>query len=249
MDPKQFAEFRHEAVHGLMKLNQNCDEEFQIPSWPKWEYDLDRKTLAFSKEGVSKVIASIEVVGTTSITGGTWLWGWANKNLPENATNAVAKVRTFGEVENVAELTRASSPDNEYLGWEMTAIAAKVLGAKGAYRCPGENGFLYLVYTCIRFAADKKETRNAFEQIECTTHGSGLQAYVCEHLISNPEQEWFSADPDEESKWPDAWCAACDVYFQQEGEWNNKNESNIKIKLLCHHCYERLRSHEQPGRR
>lgn len=108
---------------------------------------------------------------------------------------------------------------------------------------------MYLVYTGIRFATDKKDTGNASDQIECTTHGSGFQTYVCEHLISNPTQEWFSADPGDESKWPDAWCAACDVYFQQEGEWNNKNESNIKIKLLCHHCYERLRSHEQSGRR
>ena len=80
------------------------------------------------------------------------------------------------------------------------------------------------------------------EKVECGTHGSGFQTFVCEHLISNPAQEWFSSEPDDENKWPDAWCAACNTFFQQEGEWTEKNESNIKIKLLCHHCYERSRS-------
>jgi len=65
---------------------------------------------------------------------------------------------------------------------------------------------------------------------------------LCEHLISNPAQEWFSSEPNDDNKWPDAWCATCNAFFQLEGEWTEKNESNIKIKLLCHHCYESFRS-------
>jgi hypothetical protein len=31
-------------------------------------------------------------------------------------------------------------------GWEMTAVAARLLEAEGAYRSPSENAFLFLLY-------------------------------------------------------------------------------------------------------
>jgi hypothetical protein len=242
MNAEQFSDFRHAAVHELMRLNKICEDEFLISSWSRWDYELKRGTLTFSQGEIPKVIASIQVVGTTSTEGGTWLWSWANKNLPTIATKSIAGVRAFGEAENLSELTQCSCPDNEYLGWEMTAIAAKVLGAMGAYRCPVDTGFVYLVFSSVRFASDQAETETAPEEVECATHGKGFQTFACEHLISNPAQKWFSSEPDEKQKWPDAWCATCNVFFEQENEWNEKNESNTTIKLLCHHCYERLRS-------
>jgi hypothetical protein len=41
MDGTKFEEFRHAAVHQLMQLNKRCDQEFQIPSWPRWNYSLN----------------------------------------------------------------------------------------------------------------------------------------------------------------------------------------------------------------
>jgi hypothetical protein len=82
------------------------------------------------------------------------------------------------------------------------------------------------------------------KQVECETHGSAFKAYVCEHLASDPKQEWFSRDPDEGNPWPDAWCGACDEHFMTQGEWNDTNHR--KIVLLCHHCYESKRSQSIP---
>jgi hypothetical protein len=242
MDAEQFSVYRHEAVHELMRLNELCEREFRISSWPRWNYDFARGTLTFSQEGVPKVRASIQVIGTTSISGKTWLWSWANKSLPPNVTKAAAKVRAFGATENIAELKEQELPDDEHLGWGLTAVAAKVLGAMGAYRCPGQNGFVYVVYSSIGFAKSEPEKLLNAEKVECPDHGTGYAAYACEHLLSNPAQLWFPREADEKDKWPDAWCATCDAFFQEQGQWNEKNESKIKIKLLCHHCYERLRS-------
>ena len=152
MDAEQFSVYRHEAVHELMRLNELCEQEFHISSWPRWDYEFERGTLTFSQDGVPKVLTPIHVIGTTSVSGETWMWGWANESLPATVVEAVAKVRAFGEAENIAELKEAELPDDEYLGWGITAVAAKVLGAKGAYRCPGENGFVYVVYSSIGFA-------------------------------------------------------------------------------------------------
>ncbi len=241
MDPEQFSVYRHEAVHELMRLNELCEEEFHISSWPRWDYDFGRGTLTFSQDGVPKVRAAIQVIGTTSISGKTWMWGWANESLPQNVTKEVAKVRAFGATENIAEFREEELQDDEYLGWGLTAVAARILGVKGAYRCPDENGFVYVVYLSIGFVVSDEGRATDSNQVECDDHGSGFKAYACEHLVSNPEQKWFSNEPDEEDKWPDAWCADCEALFQEQGEWNEKNQPKGSIKLLCHHCYEKLR--------
>jgi hypothetical protein len=242
LDPEQFSVYRHEAVHELMRLNELCVKEFRISSWPRWDYDLERGTLTFSENGVPKVVALIQVVGTTSVAHRTWMWGWANESLPANATKSVTTVREFGHTQRIAELTETTLPDDEYLGWGMTAVAAKVLGAKGAYRCPDKDGFMYLVYSSIRLATDSDDTAAEPRQVECDQHETGFATYVCEHLASSPAQEWFSQEPDEENRWPDAWCADCEALFQEQGEWNDENEPKREIKLLCHHCYVELRS-------
>ena len=82
------------------------------------------------------------------------------------------------------------------------------------------------------------------QQIACETHGAAFKTYVCEHLAANPQQEWFSRDPEEGNPWPDAWCAICDEQFMRDGEW--KEQNTCKIVLLCHHCYEAKRSQETP---
>jgi hypothetical protein len=96
-------------------------------SWPRWDYDLERGTVTFSQNGVPKVFASIQVIRTTSISGGTRMWGWANKSLSPNV-KAVANVRAFGQVGNIAELTEAELPDDEHLGWRAHDFRVGIVG-------------------------------------------------------------------------------------------------------------------------
>lgn len=81
--------------------------------------------------------------------------------------------------------------------------------------------------------------------IKCSHHPEGFATFICEHLSSTPEQVWFSNPPDEEDKWPDAWCGACEALFLEYGEWNELNQSKREIVAICHHCYEELRSKEK----
>src|SRR5262249_49758975 len=155
--------------------NEKCKEEFRISSWPRWDYDLDLAKLIFSEENVPKVIASIQVAGTTSKGAGTWMWGWANHHLPPQSTKALKKVKAFGKKEKIPELTQPSAPLDEHVGWEMTAIAAKVLGSKGAYRCPSGDGHVYVVYNDIHFASKKEQAK----KVKCDDHGTGFQTFVC----------------------------------------------------------------------
>ena len=183
MTPQEFAEWRHDAVHSLIDLNEQCDREFRLDQWPRWQCELDSAKLVFLDQDLPRVTASILVAGTSSTEKREWRWGWANESLPRPAVDRMREVRQFGETRGLAELTRETLPADEHLGWEMTALAARVLGAKGAFRCPNKEGFTYLLYTDIALAPQPDARR---PEVQCLAHGRGLSTYVCEHLVANP---------------------------------------------------------------
>ena len=74
--------------------------------------------------------------------------------------------------------------------------------------------------------------------IECPVHGTTSGAYICSHLMNEPRQRWFCDYPSQDNPWPDAWCSACERVFQTEGEWNENNEDDVDIRLVCGRCYE-----------
>ncbi len=155
--PDWYPDWRHEAVHELQEKNARLRAEFRLGDWPRFDYDVDAGTLTFSENGVAKVIAEIQVVGTTSQKAGNWLWSWANSHWPEGVTAEAERVRAFGEEHGVCELTHDyvdGDDDLNALGWELTAVMARVTGALGGYRPPrDEGGGLFLTYTSMAWAS------------------------------------------------------------------------------------------------
>ena len=132
MTENEFEEYAHTAVHDAMELNEHCKDQWGLGTWASWDYDLDEATLTFSDpDGRAPLELNIQVVGTTSNETGTWLWGWGNEHLPAVSTDALQAVREFGRKEELHLLTTAKLPDDEFLGWKLTAIAARLLNATG----------------------------------------------------------------------------------------------------------------------
>ena len=147
-----YKEFEHKAIHHLIKLNEECERHYKIGSYKHWDYDQDKGELHFSDDGVTKVTARFQVVGSISAKTKTWLWSWANDTIEGPLTAAAIAAREFGENEHVEKLTNEYWSADEQDGWEMAAVTAKLTKAKGAYRCPDKNGFLFVIFTDIRFA-------------------------------------------------------------------------------------------------
>lgn len=151
-EPDWYAEWKHEAFHELMVKQDVLQRDFGTGAWPRYDYDLDTGTLTFSEEGVVKVVADIQVVGTTGSK--DWLWGWANDWWPNSVVADLETVVSFGEEHGIIELTSGYVEDEElnHLGWELTAVAVRILKAVGAYRPKSQDraGALFLLIKSIR---------------------------------------------------------------------------------------------------
>ena len=142
----EYETFAREAIDYLKARIEHARARFGIGRLPRYDYDLDRGEIWWSEVGAPKVRARVTVVGTISTKSNTWLWSWANPHFSGVNLGDIDKVQGLGEVEGITKLTEAKWEAEEVDGWEMTAIAARLLEAQGAYRSPGENGFLFLLY-------------------------------------------------------------------------------------------------------
>jgi hypothetical protein len=147
-DPAWYADWREEAFQELGDKQDRLEEKYGLGQWPRYDYDLETTRLTFSDEHGPKVACEVQVVGT--VGDADWLWGWANAHLPTSCTKDVLQVKSYGQEHGIDELacSHLKAKDLQGLGWMLTAVAARLLGADGAYRTP--NG-LFMICRSIRF--------------------------------------------------------------------------------------------------
>ncbi|MBL4689473.1 MAG: hypothetical protein JKY37_33090 [Nannocystaceae bacterium] len=84
-----------------------------------------------------QVIADICVVGRVSETDGMFEWAWAVDDVPEAAKEGLAKVRSFGEENQLSLLTEGCHPGGLTQGKECACITGRILDAEGFFIEPG----------------------------------------------------------------------------------------------------------------
>ena len=135
-------------VAGTTYLNEKQDifrETFRIGEFERYDYDQGTGQLVFSNAGKSGVICEVAFVGSFALRNETWLWSWANSSNSELVKAKMREVRSYGEQHRYQRLAGAFWNASADSGWEMTGIAAYLLNAIGAYRCPDEKRHLYMV--------------------------------------------------------------------------------------------------------
>jgi hypothetical protein len=149
-DTAMWEVFLDMAMEYLKARQDRLQSEFALGTWKRYDYDQNIGTLTFSSEGKVGVIADMYVVGTTSKNSGTWLWSWCNPWILGRVKHCMQDVREYGEVHGLEKLTTAEWPGDERDGWEMTAAAAFILKAEGAYRAPDGDGALFMILRNVR---------------------------------------------------------------------------------------------------
>jgi len=150
MNNETYSKLVDESHDYLDNRIARAQETFGIWQYERFDCDLPAGRIWWSDAGIPKVEARLIVVGSLSTESNTWLWGWANSNLKGVAMEDIERVRNFGEENGLEQLTERKWPADGADGWEMTAIAARLLEAESAYRTPSRTGFLYLLLTDFR---------------------------------------------------------------------------------------------------
>jgi hypothetical protein len=138
-------DFLDTCYEDLQKKNAQLNQEFDLGSHKRYDWDQASGELVFSNNGVAAVIAKIDFIGSYSSKTDTWLWAWANFHLLENVRTSVQAVRDFGELHDYPCLTTPKWAAEKVNAWEMAAVAACVLNARGVYQSPFEGGASFLL--------------------------------------------------------------------------------------------------------
>ncbi|MCE2971959.1 MAG: hypothetical protein LW852_00800 [Sediminibacterium sp.] len=145
-DTKEFEELSKISYEYLKKQQEEVEEKYGIEKYENWFYDQEKGTLSFSDKGIDKIVIKYEEVGSISKTSNTWLWSWANPHLDYKIKTDVNLVKEYGEKQKLEKLIKRKWNADEYDVWEMTAISAYLMRAKGAYRVPTEKTFSFMIY-------------------------------------------------------------------------------------------------------
>jgi hypothetical protein len=131
----------------------------QLP-YESWYYDQALGELIFSDGDVVKIKIKYETVGSVSKITDTWLWSWANPHLEEKIKTDIIKVKNYGIDNQLELLTKSKWYADQYDGWEMTAISAYLMNAKGAYRVPLDNTYSFMIFKEVIDMRDEGDKTN-----------------------------------------------------------------------------------------
>ena len=141
-----------EAVAHLEKVQDETSARFRLGEYERYDYNQETGLLVFSHRGQAKVVADVQLVGTVSLRSSTFMWSWANRSVLEGVRREVRRVRAFGEEHGYLKLACAHWSAEEPDGWDMTAVTAYLLKARGGYRAPGDGLLTFMVMTDVRWA-------------------------------------------------------------------------------------------------
>ncbi|MDC7231641.1 MAG: hypothetical protein PQJ58_00290 [Spirochaetales bacterium] len=123
---------------------KNLKDKFGLGSLDGYHLDTDKGLLIFEKDGKPACSFKALAIGTLVPDQQNWLWGWANRSLPEEMRNASGELKGLREETGFNIFEIESFKADTALAQELSALAVHVLGADGLYRVIGDQTVLYL---------------------------------------------------------------------------------------------------------
>lgn len=154
----EYAAFAHAAHLWCERRQADARVRWAFDRTKKWFCDQDAGVIRLfdSEEGVA-VVADIDVVGSWSTRSQSWLWSWGNDGYGWPERRRIEPVAVFGEVRGIKKLAEAHWQADEIDGWEVTQMAAYLLGAEAVYRAPMNH--LHVFMLLRNFRAEPAATR------------------------------------------------------------------------------------------
>jgi hypothetical protein len=142
-------ELVRQSIEYLQQRQDALAREYRLADHERYDWNQDTGLLVFSNAGTAAVVAEFQFVGSLSTRTNTWLWSWANGSDREGVRSRMREVRAYGEEHRLLRLSCPYWSAVEEDGWEMAAVAAFLLKAKGVYRSPHDHMLSFLLITEI----------------------------------------------------------------------------------------------------
>ncbi len=236
---RSYEEFKNSCLKGISELQEEFTNLYNLNDYPEWYYDHDLGIFTFKFESKNLYFKYVDV-GSFSRKAKTWFWAWANSDTPQHVTRGLEKVKQLGEEKNFSELTTDLLEGDEYTGWALTAITAKLLNGIGIYRAVSDELEMYFVFKNEIGQEQFNDIKG--NKVLCDCHGPGKPAFICQHIIAKTGEgfnEAFPSDPedlDEEEEYM-AWCDDCEKEWLKKEEWNKESMAFADFRVVCNECY------------
>jgi len=137
MTDDDFEIFLATATDELKSKQEILTKTYGFGTHKRWMFENDDKAKLqfFNTEDQLVIAADIIDIGSYSPSANTWKWAWAYESINPSLKQQSLRIK---ELEDFTNLTifgedKAVAAD-EYLAWELAAMAVKHLGALGCYR-------------------------------------------------------------------------------------------------------------------
>lgn len=151
VDDALFAALAHASCERAGVRQEKAKALWGFGAKKRWFFDDEKKTLRFyDHEDGPSVVADVVITGSFSTNSNTWLWAWCNENYSDEDRLRVNPLRVFGEVRGIEKFAEGQWDAEEVDGWEVTQIAADLLGAEAIYRMPDEHLMVFMLLNNFR---------------------------------------------------------------------------------------------------
>lgn len=149
MDTQEFNLLLEQSREYLLTQQEIITKKYGLSDYERMDYEQENGKMIFTIKGGAQVVMSFVIVGSISDRSNTWMWAWDNPYLLENVTEEMFRVKAYGEEHGLEKLITPKWPGNDDDGWAMTAIAAFILKAKGAFSFLSDEMMIFVIFTDI----------------------------------------------------------------------------------------------------
>lgn len=151
MDQKKYTKLLEESREYLDRQQSACEKEFRLSQYHRMDYEQETCRMLFSNVGVvPKLITEYQIVGSLSTSSNTWLWSWDNPYLLDDTLEDIWEVKEFGDRNKIDSLSHSKWKASLEDAWDMTAIAARILKARGAYSFLSDDIRVFVVFRQLK---------------------------------------------------------------------------------------------------
>jgi len=151
MDQQEFTNLVKQSREYLLEQQEIIKAKYNLDDYERMDYEQETGEMIFTLKSNKKIIMSYQVVGSVSDRSNTWMWSWDNPYLLDNVKKEMLKVKAFGKKHGIDKLIQSKWHGTEDDGWAMTAIASRVLKAKGAFSFLSEEMMIFVVFRDINW--------------------------------------------------------------------------------------------------